>query len=120
MQRILYMSEHAILSPIDFFEHYVTVNIIRNLLVFNTEYILALILLDGKKLLFMFTGQYNCRCLFRKIKQFHSLKVSFQKRFSLSDQFNVITRNINIYFSLNIFYYIIQIQQGNKSDIQTI
>ena len=60
-------------------------------------YILALFLLDGRKL-FTFTGQYNCWCLFRKIKQFHSSKVSFQKRFSSSDHLNDITRNINIYF----------------------
>ena len=46
----------------------------------------------------MFTGQYNCRCLVRKIQQFHSLQVSFQKRFSSSNPLNVITRNIKIYF----------------------
>ena len=46
----------------------------------------------------MFTEQYNCQCLFRKIKQFHSSKVSFQKRISKSGHLNVITRNINIYF----------------------
>ena len=34
-----------------------------------------------------------------KIKQFHSSKVSFQKRFLSSDHLNVITRNINIYFN---------------------
>ena len=36
--------------------------------------------------------------LFTKIKQFHSSKVSFQKRFSSSDHLNVMTTNINIYF----------------------
>ena len=41
---------------------------------------------------------YNCRCLFRKIKQFHSSKVSFQKRILSSDHLNVITTSINIYF----------------------
>ena len=73
-----------------------TINIIRNL----SEYILALFLLDGRKLLFTFTGQYNCRCLFRKIKQFHASKVVFffQKRFSLSDLLNVINTNIDICF----------------------
>ena len=74
-------------------------NIIRNPSVLNAEYVLSLFLLDDRKLLFTFTGQYNCWCLFRKIKQFHSSKVSFQKRFSSSDHLNVITRNINIYFN---------------------
>ena len=48
-------------------------------------------------MLFTFTGQFNFRCLFMKIKRFHSSKVSFQKRFLSSDHLNVITRNINIY-----------------------
>ena len=74
-----------------------TINIIRNLPVFNAEYVLALFLLDGRKLLFPFTGQYNYRCLFRKIKQFHSSKVSFQNRFSSSDHLNAINTNIDIF-----------------------
>ena len=52
--------------------------------------------MDGRKLLFKFTGQYNCRCLFRKIKQFYSSKVSFQKRFSSGDHLNVLNTNIDI------------------------
>ena len=75
-----------------------TINIIQNLSIFNTEYVLASFLLDGRKLLFTFTGEYKCRSLFRKIKQFHSSKVSFQKRISLSDHLNVISRNIYLYF----------------------
>ena len=35
---------------------------------------------------------------FRKIKQYYSSKVSFQKRFSSSDHLNVMTTNINLYF----------------------
>ena len=54
-----------------------------------------LFLLDGRKWLFTFTGQYNCRYLFRKI---NPSKISFQKRFSSIDHLNVITRTISIYF----------------------
>ena len=46
----------------------------------------------------MFTREYNSRCLFRKIKLFHSSKFSFQKRFSSSDHFNFINTNIDICF----------------------
>ena len=35
---------------------------------------------------------------FRKIKQFHSSKVSFPKRFSSSDHLNAISTNISMYF----------------------
>ena len=51
-----------------------------------------------RNLLFTFIGQYNCRSFSRKIKQFHLSKVSFQKRFTLSDHLNVTHTNINIYF----------------------
>ena len=34
----------------------------------------------------------------QKIKQFHSSKVSFQKRISSNDHLTVITRNIDMYF----------------------
>ena len=33
-----------------------------------------------------------------KIKQFHASKISFQRRISSSDHFNVITTNVNLYF----------------------
>ena len=36
--------------------------------------------------------------VYSETRQFHSSKVSFQKRFSSSDHLNVVTTNFNIYF----------------------
>ena len=53
---------------------------------------------------------------FRKIKQFHSSKVSFQKRFSSSDHLNVITTNINICFD----YILAKSKRKNGHHIPTL
>ena len=69
---------------------------------------------------YVYRTVYSCQCLFRKVKQFHSSKVFFQKRFSSSDHLNVITTNINIRSYFIYFDYIVAKTRRKKVTIKNI
>ena len=73
------------------------IKIIRNLSVFNAEYVLGSYLLDDKVVVYAYPT-VKLPISFQKNKAFSFVKNFFQKRFSSSDHSNVITTNINTYF----------------------